>query len=464
MKKFMSDDFLLDNSVSQKLYAAAEKMPIIDYHCHLDPKEIAGDKRFDNIFRMWLGADHYKWRAMRGFGIDEKFITGDADDFDKFKAWVGVVPYLIGNPLFHWTYLELKRYFDIDDTICEKNAKYIWDKANEKIASPEFSAVGLIKKSNVELICTTDDPFDHLVSHESIANNPSILTTVLPTFRTDNIINIQKPQFMPYMERIAATMGRTPADLAELKADILNRLDYFQANGCRVSDVGLDIVPYASCNEEDADNAFKKKLNGEALSEQEIMCYQFHMLVFLGKEYARRGWVMQMHISTMRNNNTLMFNKIGGDMGFDSINDGPVAVPLSRLLDAMAQSDELPKTVLYYLNPKDIYVLGAMLGNFQSKGDVSKIQLGSAWWFNDHKDGMEQQMRALGNLGVLPKFVGMLTDSRSFLSYTRHEYFRRIMCNIIGTWVENGEYPCDMETLEKIVCDISYNNIKKYIL
>ena len=463
MKKFMADDFLLETDVAREIYSFAEKMPIIDYHCHLDPKEIAEDRRFENIAQMWLGADHYKWRAMRGFGIDEKLITGDADDFDKFNAWVSAVPYLIGNPLFHWTYLELKRYFDIDVTVNEKNAKYIWDKANERIASPEFSAVGLIKKSNVELICTTDDPFDPLDHHCAIAASPEIPAKVLPTFRTDNIINIQKDGYPKYIEKITSVMGAVPDDIEALKNAILQRMELFAKAGCRVSDVGLDTVPYAVVSEEAANSAYKKRLSGETLSEAEVYAYQTYMFVWLGKQYAKRDWVMQVHISVMRNNNTLMFNKIGPDRGFDSINDGNLAVPLSRLLDAMAVTDELPKTVLYYLNPKDIYVLGTMLGNFQSGNGVSKIQLGSAWWFNDHKDGMENQLKTLANLGVLPKFVGMLTDSRSFLSYARHEYFRRILCNVIGNWVENGEYPYDIETLEKIVCDISYNNIKEYI-
>ena len=462
MRKFMDDDFLLETATARALYERAGKMPIIDYHCHLDPKDIAEDRRFENIAQMWLGADHYKWRAMRACGIDEKLITGDRDDFDKFKAWAGAVPYLIGNPLFHWTYLELKRYFDIEDIVCEKNARLIWDKANERIASPEFSARGLIKKSKVELICTTDDPYDPLTHHEAIARDESFDTRVLPTFRTDNIINIQKPTFMSYMGKIGSVDAEIK-DIDGLEESILRRMKLFEACGCRVSDVGLDIVPTATVDKAAADLALKKRLAGEGLTDGEIMSYQAYMLVFLGKEYAKRGWIMQMHISTMRNNNTYMLQRVGVDAGFDSINDGAVAMGLSRILDGMAKDGLLPKTVLYYLNPKDIYVLASMAGNFQAEGISSKIQLGSAWWFNDHKDGMELQLKILASLGVLPGFVGMLTDSRSFLSYARHEYFRRILCNVLGGWVENGEYPDDMDMLGRIAEDISYNNIKKYI-
>ncbi len=463
MKKFLSGDFLLDNRVAIELYNAAEKMPIIDYHCHLNPAEIANDRRYENITQVWLGGDHYKWRAMRGCGINEELITGNADDFDKFKAWAGAVPYLIGNPLLHWTYLELVRYFGIDKEINAANAKYIWDAANEKIASPEFSARGLIKKSNVEVICTTDDPFDDLKFHLAIANDDTFATKVLPAYRTDNLINIHKDTFMPYMDKIKSVMGKLPSDIAELKQMLVSRMDMFAEYGCRFADQSVDTVPCAPADEKTVNNIFKKKLNGEGLTQTEADQYRMHMMVFLGEEYSKRNWVMQLHMSVMRNNNTLMFNRKGGDMGFDSINDPNVAEPLSRFLDALAVNERLPKTILYTLNPKDNYVLGAMLGNFQESGSISKMQFGSAWWFNDHKDGMELQLRTLANLGVLSKFVGMLTDSRSFLSYARHEYFRRIMCNVIGTWVENGEYPYNMELLTGIVEDISYGNIKKYM-
>ncbi len=463
MKKFLDGDFLLDNRVAIELYNAASKMPIIDYHCHLSPAEIANDRRYDNITQVWLGGDHYKWRAMRSCGIDEELITGKADDFEKFKAWAGTVPYLIGNPLLHWTYLELVRYFGINKEINAENARYIWDAANEKIASPEFSARGLITKSNVEMLCTTDDPFDDLKNHAAIAADGSFKTTVLPAFRTDNLININKPSFMPYMDKIKSVTGKIPEDIAELKAMLTARLDLFENFGCKFADLGLDVVPFAPIDEELADAAFKKKLNGEELTQYEMDCYKAYIMAFLGEEYAKRNWIMQLHISALRNNNTFMFNKLGPDTGFDSIHDANVAEPLSRFLDALAVKEKLPKTILYTLNPKDNYVLGTMLGNFQGSGAVSKIQFGSAWWFNDHKDGMELQMRTLANLGALSKFVGMLTDSRSFLSYTRHEYFRRIMCNIIGTWVENGEYPYNKELLKQIACDISYNNVKKYM-
>ena len=463
MKKFLGEDFLLDNDTAKELFFHAGKMPIIDYHCHLNPEEIALDRRYDNISQVWLGADHYKWRAMRGCGIDEKLITGDADDYDKFRAWASVVPYLIGNPLFHWTYLELKRYFDIDKEICPQNAKYIWDATNEKISSPDFSARGLIKKSNVELICTTDDPFDSLEYHAALAKDDSFATRVLPAFRTDNLINIHKDTFIPYMNKIKGAMGKAPSDIKELKEMLLKRIEFFDSLGCRFADQSVDTVPYSPCDEKAADLIFRKKLNGEKLTSYEVDCYRTHMMLFLGEEYAKKNWVMQLHMSVMRNNNSLMFSKIGADTGFDSINDPDVAQPLSRLLDALAVKELLPKTVLYALNPKDNYVLCSMLGNFQAKGEISKMQFGSAWWFNDHKDGMELQLKTLANMGVLSKFIGMLTDSRSFLSYTRHEYFRRILCNVMGTWVENGEYPYNRELLIKMAEDISYRNIKKYM-
>ena len=463
MKKFLDDNFMLDNKVAEELFSYASKMPIIDYHCHLSPEEIASDRRYDNITQVWLGADRYKWRAMRWLGTDEKFITGDADDYDKFRAWTEVVPQLIGNPLFHWTYLELKRYFDIDKEICPQNAKYIWDAANEKIASPGFSARSLIKASNVEVICTTDDPFDTLEYHGAVAKDASFATKVLPAFRTDNLINIHKDTFIPYMDKIKNCERKVPSDIAELKQMLVKRMDLFDSMGCRFADQSVDTVPYRPCDEDFADEILHRKLDGKQITTYEADCYRTHMMLFLGEEYAKRNWAMQLHISVMRNNNSRMFASIGADAGFDSINDPNIAEPLSRLLDALDKNDMLPKTVLYALNPKDNYVLCSMLGNFQSKGCVPKMQFGSAWWFNDHRDGMELQIKTLANIGVLSGFIGMLTDSRSFLSYTRHEYFRRILCNVMGTWVENGEYPYNKEMLIKMVEDVSYRNIKKYM-
>ena len=401
---FITKDFMLKNKTAKKLYAYAEKMPIIDYHCHLSPKMIAENHQFKNAYDLFLGGDHYKWRLMRSNGIDEEYITGGADDFEKWCAFAKTVPLMIGNPMYHWTHLELKRYFGIDETLSEKTAKVIWDKVNACLAKEEFRAQGLIKMSNVEVICTTDNPYDDLAYHKQLK---TFGTKILPTFRPD---------------------------LSDIRTDICERMDYFHENGCRLSDHAID------------------EMNDELIEK----------LVFLGEEYAKRGWTMQLHIGAMRNNNTKMFEKLGPDTGFDSVNDFQIAEGVSKLLNALEMKDALPKTILYTLNPKDNYVLGTMLGNFQKAPTPGKIQFGSGWWFNDQRDGMESQMKALANLGLLSRFVGMLTDSRSFVSYPRHEYFRRILCNLLGKWVEEGEYPADFEMLKEIVEGICYKNAKEY--
>ena len=402
---FINDDFMLRNATAKELYHSfAENTPIIDYHCHLSPKMIAENYRFKNAYDLFLGGDHYKWRLMRTFGIDEELITGSADDFEKWKAFSETVPYMIGNPMYHWTHLELKRYFDIDTTLSGGTAEEIWNTVNEYLKKDEYSAQGLIKKSNVEVICTTDNPYDNLEYHKQLQG---FSTKVLPTFRPD---------------------------LTELKSDITDRMDYFTENGCSLSDHSIDRMD---------DDIIEK-------------------IIFLGGEYAKRGWTMQLHIGALRNNNTKMFEKIGADTGFDSINDFRIAEGLATILDNLEKKDLLPKTILYCLNPKDNYVLGTMIGNFQKAPTAGKIQFGSGWWFNDQRDGMEAQMKSLANLGLLSKFVGMLTDSRSFVSYPRHEYFRRILCNLIGGWVENGEYPDDVVMLERIIRDICYYNAKNY--
>ena len=403
----ITNDFMLKNKTAIELYEHVKDLPIIDYHCHISPKMIAENYQFKNAFDLFLSGDHYKWRQMRTNGVDEKFITGDADDFDKWMEFAKTMPLLIGNPLYHWTHLELKRYFDIDETLNENTAKAIWDKINECLAKEEYRVQGLIKMSNVETICTTDAPYDTLEYHRAIKAMDGFDTKVIPAFRPD---------------------------LAKINSDFPERLDFFHENGCRLSDHAVD------------------SMDGETIEK----------LIYLGEEYAKRGWVWQLHIGALRNNNTRMFNKLGPDTGFDSVNDFQIAEGLSKILDGLDKKDMLPKTILYTLNPKDNYVLGTMLGNFQGGGVAGKIQFGSGWWFNDQRDGMESQMRALSNLGMIARFVGMLTDSRSFVSYTRHEYFRRIMCNLLGKWVEDGEYPADMETLKKIAADISYYNAKNY--
>ena len=402
---FIHDDFMLKNETAKKLFHSfAKDMPIIDYHCHISPKMIAEDYKFKNAYELFLGGDHYKWRLMRSNGIDEEYITGSADDFEKWCAFAKTVPLMIGNPMYHWTHLELKRYFGIDELLSEDTSKSIWDRVNDCLAKDEFTVRGLIKKSNVEVICTTDAPYDTLEYHKALKDYE---VKVIPAFRPD---------------------------LNDIRPDITERMDYFHENGCRLSDHAVD---------EMSDETIEK-------------------LIFLGEEYAKRGWVMQLHIGAMRNNNTRMFEKLGPDTGFDSVNDFPIAEGVARILNALEMKDALPKTILYTLNPKDNYVLGTMLGNFQKGPTAGKIQFGSGWWFNDQRDGMESQMKALANLGLLSRFVGMLTDSRSFVSYTRHEYFRRILCNLIGKWVEDGEYPCDMKMLETIVKGICYENAKNY--
>ena len=447
---FINDNFMLKTEAARKLYAAVKDLPIIDYHCHLSPKMIAEDYKFRNAFDLFLGGDHYKWRQMRTNGIDEEYITGGADEYEKFKAFARTMPYLIGNPLYHWTHLELKRYFDIDEVLTEESCERIWNKVNECLAKPEFSAQNLIKRSNVEIICTTDDPIDTLEYHAALKN---FSTKILPTFRPDKAVEIGKETFLPYIEAVGIT------SYEQLEAWIVERINYFDSFGCRLSDHALEYVPFAIG---DAKAAFDKKLAGEELCECEIDAFKTAILKVCAKEYTRLGWTMQLHIGALRNNNRRMYEKLGADTGFDSINDLCIAEKLSAFMNNLEYDDCLPKTILYTLNPKDNYVLGTMLGNFQKAPTAGKIQFGSGWWFNDQRDGMEAQMQALANLGMISNFVGMLTDSRSFVSYPRHEYFRRIMCNLIGKWVDEGEYPEDYAALEKIVQGIAYYNAKRY--
>ena len=463
MKKFMDDNFLLESETAEKLYHKyAKEMPIYDYHCHLSPKEIYEDKKFRNITEAWLGGDHYKWRAMRSNGVEEKYITGGSEDYDKFMAWARTLPKAIGNPLYHWTHLELQRYFGIRETLSEKTAKTIWEKANNLIVNSDFSARNLIKKSNVKVICTTDDPIDNLEYHIKLKEDKDFSVKVLPTFRPDKAVEIKKDDFTSWIKKLSNISTMQINDYFGLKEALKSRIEFFHRVGCRISDHGLIDVPYAEGTEEEVSEIFLKALNNIEITKLEEDKYKTNMLHFFGKEYAKYKWTMQIHFGALRNNNTNMFKKLGADTGFDSINDSNVAYEISRILDSLEKENSLPKTILYTLNPKDNYVLGTMLGNFQGEGIKGKIQFGSGWWFNDNKDGMIEQMKALGNLGLLGNFVGMLTDSRSFLSYTRHEYFRRIMCNLIGQWVEKGEYPYDEELLEELIKGISFNNAKEY--
>jgi len=449
----INKDFFLTNETAKKLYHDfAENLPIIDYHCHLVPKMIAEDYRFEDAYDLFLGGDHYKWRQMRTFGIDEEYITGNKDRYEKWVGFCRVMPYLIGNPIYHWTALELKRYFDIDEPLSEKNAKEVWDKCNELLKRPDFSAQNLIKKSNVEVICTTDDPADDLKYHIQLREQ-GFSTKVLPTFRPDKLVNIEKGEFLGYIEA-------NGIDYCEKACSRMSeRIALFNDNGCRLSDHALEYVPFAVG---DAKAVFDKKVKGEELTLEEIDTFKTAMLKVCAVEYTKLGWTMQLHIGALRNNNSRMFEKLGADTGFDSINDLCIAEKLSAFMNYLDTDDILPKTILYTLNPKDNYVLGTMLGNFQKGPDVSKIQFGSGWWFNDNASGMVAQMDALANLGNLGKFVGMLTDSRSFVSYPRHEYFRRILCNMIGGWVEDGLYPKDFDALKNIVEGVCYRNAKDY--
>lgn len=463
MKKFMDDNFLLENETAIKLYHDyAKNMPIIDYHCHLNPKEIAENKRYRNITEIWLGGDHYKWKAMRSNGIDEEYITGKKDDKEKFMKWAETVPYTIGNPLYHWTHLELKRFFGIDELLNPETAEGIWNKCNELLQKEEFTARGLIKRSNVKVICTTDDPTDNLEYHKKIAEDTTFDVKVLPTFRPDKAINIDKEGFLTWISKLEEVVDRKIQSIDDLEDALRERVLYFDSLGCKVSDHAMDPIVFEKGEYEEIKEIFKKALNRGELTSSEIRKYKTHVLLLLGRQYAKLGWAMQIHIGTIRNVNSRMMRLLGPDTGFDTIGDYVFAEDLAKFLDALDSTDELPKTILYCLNPRDNEVLATMIGSFQGGGIPGKMQFGSGWWFNDQIDGMTRQMIALSNMGLLSRFVGMLTDSRSFLSYTRHEYFRRILCNLLGRWVENGEVPADMDLLGKMVQDICYNNANRY--
>lgn len=463
MKAFMDENFLLSTETAQRLFHSyAETMPVLDYHCHISPEEIATDRRFENITQVWLGGDHYKWRFMRSCGVDEAYITGNTSDRDKFFKWAEVLGKAIGNPLYHWSHLELQRYFDYHKPLNQNTASEVWELCNKKLAEKDMSARGLIRKSNVTLICTTDDPIDSLCYHKAIAEDQSFSVQVLPAWRPDRSIAIEKPDFAAYMEQLSSVshieINSFPALCKALKV----RLDFFDSMGCVVSDHGLDYVMYAPATEQQADMILKKRLSGAALSHEEILQFKTMLLLFLGREYSRRGWVMQLHYGVKRNNNTRLFQAIGADTGYDCIGDQAPAGELADFLNALECTDELPKTILYSLSPNDNAAIETIMGCFQNSQAVSKLQHGSAWWFNDHRPGMEAHLRSLASLGNLSGFVGMLTDSRSFLSYTRHEYFRRILCEYIGTLVENGEFADDEQILSDLVKDISYRNAVAY--
>jgi glucuronate isomerase len=486
MNKFMGKDFLLSTKTAQKLYhEAAADEPIFDYHCHLIPQEIAENRRFPDLAHVWLGGDHYKWRAMRSNGISEKLITGDADPYDKFLAWADTVPKLIGNPLYHWTHLELQRYFNINTPLDRRSAAEIWKAANEQLKNdPGLSVFGIFKKFKVFAVGTTDDPADSLEWHQKAKG--ACQTKALPSFRPDRILNIEKPDFAQYIEKLGKAAGKAIGNLDELLTVIRERIDFFDQRGCRASDHGLEFMPYVTALqdnpaagpgaldrsqwEKEVKEIFARALDGKTPETRSAESWKTFILDFLGGEYYKHGWAMQIHLAAIRNNNSAAFQKLGPDTGFDAVHDHPVAEKLARFLDLLNFRGTLPKTVLYSLNSKDFYSLGTIMGCFQ--GDVNstqasipgKIQFGSGWWFLDHIDGMETQMKTLGNLGLLSRFIGMLTDSRSFLSYPRHEYFRRIVCNILGTWADKGEIPRDMDLLGNMVRDISFRNAERYFI
>lgn len=459
----MDENFELFNETAEKLYHQyAKDLPIIDYHCHLSPQEIYENTQFENITQVWLNGDHYKWRAMRANGVEEKYITGNASDYDKFLAWASTVPMLIGNPLYHWTHLELQRYFGIEETLSEKTAPSIWEKVNQLLTSGEWNVRDFIVKSKVEVICTTDDPIDSLEYHEKIKEDKEFNVKVLPSFRPDKGLEINREGFAEWVSKLAEVSDTQIDSYSAFLQALVKRIDFFHEVGCRVSDHALDSMVYAEADEEEVATIFKKAIQGDKVTIEEEQKYKSFTLTFLGIEYHARDWAMQYHINAHRNNNKRMLSKLGPDTGYDSMNDELIAQPLVRLLDSLDEADALPKTILYSLNPRDNITIGTIIGSFQGGGVPGKMQFGTAWWFNDTKLGMIDQMEKLADTGVFSRFIGMLTDSRSFLSYTRHEYFRRIMCNLIGEWVENGEYPNDEEMLEEIVQGISYYNAKEY--
>jgi len=463
-RPFIHDDFLLDSPSACELYHRhAAQLPIIDYHCHLPPAEIAQDIRWDNIASLWLGGDHYKWRAMRTAGINERFCTGDASDWEKFAAYAGVVPKLLRNPLYHWSHLELTRFFGITELLNSNSAEEIYNHCNGLLAKPEFSCRGLMKKSKVEVVCTTDDPVDSLEHHASIASDEAFKIQVRPTWRPDKALQIDQPHafdiWLAALEKASDTSISTLADFMEA---MQKRHDFFASRGCRLSDRGIDTLYAEDCSENQAASIFAKARAGQTLQADEIVRYKSYMLHELAKMDFARGWTMQIHYGAMRNNNSRMKKLMGADCGFDSIGDLSVADALSRHLDRLDLIGSLPKTIIYNLNPCDNEVIATMIGNFQDGLTPGKIQFGSGWWFLDQLDGMTRQIESVSQLGLLSQFVGMLTDSRSFLSYTRHEYFRRLLCNILGTDIEKGRLPSDFALIGKMVEDISYYNARGY--
>lgn len=459
----MDKDFLLSTETAQELYHNfAAKVPVLDYHCHINPQEIAEDRKFENITQVWLGGDHYKWRQMRSNGVDEYYITGSAPDREKFQKWAETLEKAIGNPLYHWSHLELQRFFGYHGVLNGETAEEVWNLCNAKLQEDGMSVRNLIRQSGVTLICTTDDPADDLRWHKLLAEDESFDVQVLPAWRPDKAMNLEKPDYLEYLEKLGNVAGVTIKSFADLKVALTNRLEFFDSMGCRASDHALEYVMYVPASDAEIEDIFAERMLGAQITREDELKFKTAFMIFVAGEYSRLGWVMQLHYGCKRDNNTTMYNKLGPDTGYDCINNYAPSSETADFLNAVNEAGNLPKTILYSLNPNDDEALGTILGCFQDSSAIGKIQQGSAWWFNDNKTGMMKQMTSLANLGLLGNFIGMLTDSRSFLSYPRHEYFRRILCELVGGWVENGEYPKDMKALEKIIKGISYNNAVRY--
>lgn len=461
-KHFIHDNFLLENSYAEELYHNyAKELPIIDYHNHLPPQEMVDNKIYGNLSQVWINGDHYKWRAMRTLGIDEHFITGEASDKDKFLKWAETVPYTLRNPLYHWTHLELARYFGEYDLLSPKTANRIYEETSEKLSSEAYSCQNLLLKMNAELVCTTEDPIDNLQYHKKLSSG-DFKVKVSTAFRPDKSILIEAEGYTDYLQKLGEVAQIEIQSYQDLCDALLQRVAYFNENGCKLCDHGLNYIDYLPASNQEINQIFTRKLQGKTLSEEDIQKFHTAILMFLSETYHSYGWVQQFHLGALRNNNARMHRQLGPDTGWDSIGDYPQAVNLSAFLNALDSKDKLTKTILYNLNPSDNEVMATMIGNFNDGSVKGKVQFGSGWWFLDQKDGMTKQLNALSNMGLLSCFVGMLTDSRSFLSFPRHEYFRRLLCQILGDEIKRGELPNDMEWIGKIVQDISYYNAKDY--
>ncbi|GAB6927760.1 glucuronate isomerase [Paenibacillus sp. JCM 10914] len=463
MSRFDTDQLLLNSNSAKKLYQDyAQGMPIFDYHNHLNPQDIANNRQFENLTELWLEGDHYKWRAMRWLGVNEELITGSASPEEKFKAWAGCVPRLVGNPLYHWTHLELSRYFGIQERLTAENAANIWNACNEQLQEPTLRAGGILEKFQVKVACTTDDPIDTLQHHRLIKEKGELTTIVAPAFRPDRVLDAGHAEYVSYVNQLGQTAGHAVDTYQDLLAALKKRVEYFHEHGCRLSDHGFSAFPYAAANEQEVAAIYQKAKNGDSITSREDQIFRTHTLLKLGEMYHAKGWTMQLHIGAIRNNNARMFAKLGKDSGYDSILDFHLAESLNAFLSRLDRNDQLPKTIVYSLYSSHYEMIATTIGNFQAAGVEGKLQLGSAWWFHDQKEGMLKQLTALSSMGLISTFVGMLTDSRSFMSFPRHEYFRRVLCRLFGDWIREGELPADYEFIGSIIQDICYLNAERY--